>query len=473
MALGASPRAPGAKATNGCSSLPEGGPEPLLKALIDGGAGIETLAIERPGLHDAFVAIAGNAAAAAMGAGEAAMMRFLRSAFVIARRDFAATVLSKTFIFFLLGPLFPLLLGGLFGGIGARVATQTERPVDRGRLEPQPISTGCPRRGPSWPTAVAEGSVVRLVHYAPEPDAAAQQQRLLATRDPPVRAVLTGGLDHPHLTGAVAGDRTTLGQLKLIIADARAARRRARGSSRHQRRLVLGLAGRRPRAITAQIGQMLLFFLTILLSGMLLSQLIEEKSNKIIEVIAAAVPIDAMFVGKLFAMLAASVVGIVVWISAGALLIQMVKHGGVATLPPPAVGWPGVPRARDRLFRDELSAARRGLPDHRRAGLDRARGADLVDARHLRPGAHLRLRLDRDRRARIQPKRSPPRSSPCPRRWRCSPAPREQPELWPHLAAIAWQALWVALILRIGAQLFRKTVLKSGPRTPWWKLGRA
>jgi ABC-2 type transport system ATP-binding protein len=47
--------------------LPEGGPEPLLKALIDGAAGIETLAIERPGLHDAFVSIAGNAAAAEMG----------------------------------------------------------------------------------------------------------------------------------------------------------------------------------------------------------------------------------------------------------------------------------------------------------------------------------------------------------------------------------------------------------------------
>jgi ABC-2 type transport system ATP-binding protein len=38
----------------------------LLKALIDGGAGIEALSIERPGLHDAFVAIAGEAAAAAM-----------------------------------------------------------------------------------------------------------------------------------------------------------------------------------------------------------------------------------------------------------------------------------------------------------------------------------------------------------------------------------------------------------------------
>ncbi|HEX2803814.1 MAG TPA: ATP-binding cassette domain-containing protein [Sphingomicrobium sp.] len=46
--------------------LPASGPEPLLKALIDGGAGIETLAIERPGLHDAFVAIAGDAAAKAM-----------------------------------------------------------------------------------------------------------------------------------------------------------------------------------------------------------------------------------------------------------------------------------------------------------------------------------------------------------------------------------------------------------------------
>lgn len=43
--------------------LPDGGPEPLLRALLDGGAGVETLSIERPGLHDAFVAIAGEAAA--------------------------------------------------------------------------------------------------------------------------------------------------------------------------------------------------------------------------------------------------------------------------------------------------------------------------------------------------------------------------------------------------------------------------
>lgn len=49
----------------------------------------------------------------------------------------------------------------------------------------------------------------------------------------------------------------------------------------------------------------------------------------------------------------------------------------------------------------------------------------------------------------------------------------EESAIWPHLLALAWQAIWVALILRFGSQLFRKTVLKSGPRRPWWKFGRA
>ncbi len=46
--------------------LPESGIEPLLRALIEGDAGILSLSIERAGLHDAFVAIAGQAAAAAL-----------------------------------------------------------------------------------------------------------------------------------------------------------------------------------------------------------------------------------------------------------------------------------------------------------------------------------------------------------------------------------------------------------------------
>jgi ABC-2 type transport system ATP-binding protein len=48
-------------------TLPESGIEPLLRALIEGEAGILSLSIERAGLHDAFVAIAGEAAAKALG----------------------------------------------------------------------------------------------------------------------------------------------------------------------------------------------------------------------------------------------------------------------------------------------------------------------------------------------------------------------------------------------------------------------
>ena len=52
-------------------SLPESGIEPLLRALIEGEAGILSLSIERAGLHDAFVHIAGEAAAREMAQGDA------------------------------------------------------------------------------------------------------------------------------------------------------------------------------------------------------------------------------------------------------------------------------------------------------------------------------------------------------------------------------------------------------------------
>ncbi len=47
-------------------TLPETGVEPLLTALVEGKAGVRSLSIERPGLQDAFVAIAGESVAAEM-----------------------------------------------------------------------------------------------------------------------------------------------------------------------------------------------------------------------------------------------------------------------------------------------------------------------------------------------------------------------------------------------------------------------
>jgi ABC-2 type transport system permease protein len=205
---------------------------------------------------------------------------------------------------------------------------------------------------------------------------------------------------------------------------------------------------------------------------MLLSQLIEEKSNKIIEVIAAAIPIDAMFVGKLFAMLAASVTGLIVWVSAGALLVQMIKHGGVATLPTPAVGWPTF------LV---LTIAYFGMNYLLLGAAFLTIGAQASTAREVQTmsmpvtfGQMLLLLLASTAIGAPDSAQGIfaavfPLSSPLTMIARAA----EQPELWPHLVALLWQALWVGIILRVGSQLFRKTVLKSGPRRPWWKLGRA
>jgi ABC-2 type transport system permease protein len=50
----------------------------------------------------------------------------------------------------------------------------------------------------------------------------------------------------------------------------------------------------------------------------------------------------------------------------------------------------------------------------------------------------------------------------------------EKPELWPHLIAIVWQVLWIALVVSVSARLFRRTVLKSGPaKRRWWKKAAA
>jgi ABC-2 type transport system permease protein len=398
------------------------------------------------------------------------MMRFLRSAFVIARRDFGATVLSKTFVFFLLAPLFPLLMGGIFGSIGARVATQAARPVVAVVSSDEDFDRLSKARD-GLAQALGEDSMVGLVHYSPEPDLSLQQERLLSSRNPPIRAVLTGGIDHPQLIGSVADDPGTLGQLRLLIANARSPGRATPALLPVTNVESSSGSLEKDRAVTAQIGQMLLFFFTILLAGMLLSQVIEEKSNKIIEVIAAAIRIDAMFVGKLFAMLAASVTGIIVWISAGALLIQLMKHGGVATLPAPAIGWSGflvlgiIYFAMNYLL---LGAAFLTI------------GAQASTVREVQtmslPVTFAQMLIFGFASTAIGSPDSPtalaaaifPLSSPMAMIARAA----EDPQWWPQLLAILWQGLWVALIIHFGAKMFRKTVLKSGPRSKWWRLGR-
>jgi ABC-2 type transport system permease protein len=399
------------------------------------------------------------------------MTRFIRSAWVIGRRDFTATVLSKTFIFFLIAPLLPLIFGGVFGSISARVTTRIARPVvaivgskaDFARLE---------NARDQLAEGMGDESLVKIVNYAPDPNLAAQQRQLLASRDPPVRAVLSGDLDHPRLIGALASDDGTVAQLRLLIATARAGD--AVSSVAIPVTATTDSSGSllRERELTGVFAQLFLFFITLLLAGMVLSQLIEEKSNKVIEVIAAAMPIDAMFVGKLMAMLGASVVGIVVWVSAGALFVELATTGGIQSLAPPAVGWPVFLILGVIYFSTNYLLI---------GSVFMMIGAQATTSREVQTlslpatfGQFFIFWLASKSIGAVDSSEGIaaaifPLSSPLTMIGRAA----QRAELWPHVIAVAWQILWVAVILRLGASLFRKMVLKSGAGRSFWKLRRA
>lgn len=397
-------------------------------------------------------------------------MALLRAAFVIARRDFTATVFSRAFLLFLLGPLFPVIMAGVFGSIGGTALSQAERPVVAvvsTDADYNALATARARLN----DAVDLPALVELRHVVPEPDAAAQRAHLLVSQSPPVIAVLEGGLARPRLVGGFHADGTTIRQLRFLIE---VARRDSITPNEHGPPVQLMPTGRSTgslapaRAMTARAGQTVLFLLTILLSGMLLSQLIDEKANKIIEVLAAAVPIDAIFLGKLFAMLAMSLLGIAVWATAGATAIGMFTGQSLSALPPPAVGWPlflGLCVIYFMMSYLLLGSVFLGI------------GGQASTAREVQtlsmPVTMAQVVVFAVAATAVGAPNSPralsaaifPLSSPFVMLARAA----EQPQIWPHIIAIVWQALWVALILHFASRMFRSSVLKSGPARSIWR----
>ena len=404
------------------------------------------------------------------------MPEWIRAAYVIARRDFVATVFRRTFLLFLLGPLFPVLLGFGFGGMGAKLAEDTARPTVAVIAAPAAFD---PIRAARDRLAEASGAApVALIQVSPGPDIEAQRDRLLAQKTPPVIAVLSGGLERPHLVGDISPRGSTVGQLRHMLEDARL------GTAAPPRETEPELAvtvtrnstGRLASAqgFTARAGQTIVFLLTILLAGAVLSQLIEEKSNKAIEILAAAVPVDAIFVGKLFAMLAISVVGIVVWTIAAVIAIATWSSGGLGALPVPAVGWSAfillsvVYFAMAYLLIGAVFLAIGSQAGSVREIQTLNMPVVLAQSMIYFFAASAVGHLDEPRgiAATIFPLSSP---------FAMIARGAEQPALWPHLLAILWQGIWVALILRTGARLFRRSVLKSGParRWPWQRKATA
>jgi ABC-2 type transport system permease protein len=381
-----------------------------------------------------------------------------QAAWVIARRDFVAILFSRAFLFFLLGPLFPILVGGLAGGIGSSVQEQTaSREIGVAMSEPDTAAMILVSEryltdiGPVMPSMVA-------VPGGDDPGFDARET--LEQKRGDYAAIVTGTLAAPTLVGPGAQVENWRGRVALIAASA------SGGTPSFppvatETVATSGASERADRLRTAQAGQVLLFLLIMLLAGMVLSNLVEEKGNKIIEVLAAAIPMDAVFLGKLFAMLGVSFVGIAVWGTAGAAIFML---GGfeAGALTEPAVGWP--------LF-FALGVVYFAMGYLLLGALFLTIGSMAKTVREVQtlsmPATMMQLLVFFLASYTIAAPNSWlglagavfPFSSPFTMIARAA----QEPTLWTHLVAIAWQALCVALFVKGGATLFRRKVMQSGP----------
>ena len=404
------------------------------------------------------------------------MPETLRAAFVIARRDFTATVFSKTFLFFLFGPIFPILLMVMFGGIGERINADRAPPqvaVISSHADFRALQMARQRLSP----LAADRPFATLHHALPEPDLARQRERLLNDTSTERVAVLDGGLEHPNFTGAVQADGRIIQQVKAFVDEARQIRTAVLPTFDEPMTVTLTRTSSGSvavaRTLVARGGQTVLFILTILLAGMLLSQLIEEKSNKIIEILAAAVPIDAIFLGKLLAMLAMSLIGIVVWTASGAAAVAYWAGGGLGSLPPPALGWPAFLALVVVYFTMSyllIGALFLGIGAQASTVREVQTLSMPVTLAQVFIFGFASLAVGKPDSREAITAAIFPLSSPFAMIARAA----EEEAVWPHFVALAWQALWVALILKLAAAVFRHSVLKSGPAWRWpWQGKRA
>jgi ABC-2 type transport system permease protein len=382
-----------------------------------------------------------------------------QAAFVIARRDFTAILFSRSFIFFLLGPLFPVLVGGFAGGIGQRVAASADRPVLGIAMQASDASAmmaAYEQLAPRVGEALPELSVIKRLR----PGEAFDAQAALAAKQTNAAAIVTGTLAKPTLTGTAERITDWQGPVSMLAAQALGLTPQNYPAVALSSTVTSAAQEHHGQVMTAQAGQLLLFLLTMLLAGMVLSNLVEEKGNKIIEILAAAIPMDAVFLGKLFAMLAVSFVGIAVWASAYDAF-ALIAGKAMPILPEPAVGWP--------MF-IALGVAYFAMAYLLVGSLFLAIGSMATTVREVQtlsmPITFVQLVFFFIASFAVAAPNSiyewvaiiVPFSSPYAMLARAA----QDPALWPHAAAFAWETLCIGLLIRAGAKLFRTLVMKSG-----------
>ena len=396
-------------------------------------------------------------------------MNLWESAWVIARRDFVASVFSRFFILFLLAPI--VLFGFM---IFFSVATDAQ---DRAASQPvvavvtdTATSTALNQARARLVAATSEQSFPILRYVDPTGNVPAQAQALIADEAGNYSGVFSGTLERPVLTGPVRTSDFVGRRMQLLVEESRrtAALQGAGAAPAPVRldRVVTEQASGSLATLRRALGQgamVLIFMVTLMLATLLLSTLVEEKSNKIIEVLAASVPLDSIFLGKLIAMLGISLVGLALWTGmaglAFTLFYQLTQN--VISFPSvtPAVGWPVfIPlvllyyTANFML----LGALFLGI------------GGQASNIREIQtismPVTLLQLMVLLLAMTTLSGEGALawfsyifPFSSPM----SMVAMAAKSATLWPHLVALAWQALWVFVIVRVSSRLFRRTVLKS------------
>lgn len=378
------------------------------------------------------------------------------AAMVIARRDFFAILFSRAFLFFLLGPLFPIIVGGLAGGIGSQVKQEVSNP-ELAVLMAQDERDALLAAHRSLAEQLGRSMPPLTVLEDPLDT---RPQAILAEKRANIAAVLSGTLAEPVLTGPEDQLGRMRGKVALLTATALGNAPSTFPEVQTTSVTTSGANELSGRIVTAQAGQMLLFLLTMLLAGMVLSNLVEEKANKIIEILAASIPMDAVFFGKLFAMLGVSFVGIAVWGLVAGLIAQLIGFD-LSQLPAPAVGWP--------MF-IALGIAYFAMGYLLLGSLFLAIGSLASTVREVQtlsmPVTMLQLLVFFAASFAVADQGSTfewaavivPFSSPFAMLARAA----LQEGLMQHGIALLWQAFAVAVFVKAGATLFRKRVMQSG-----------
>lgn len=386
----------------------------------------------------------------------------LAAAWVVARRDFTAILFSRSFFFFLLGPLFPVLVGVMASGVGSRVQDSAASPQLGLVMDAHDSNAMLAARRmlePGFGAVLPQITMLRRL----SPGETFDVQGALTSRQANVAAILSGTPAHPRLTGPQSQIERWQGPVAIIAAQAVAGTKVPYPQVTLQAARASSATQRRGQLATAQAAQTLLFLLTMLLAGMVLSNLVEEKANKIIEVLAAAIPMDAVFLGKLFAMLGVSLVGIAAWATVVGVILATGGHA-LPVLTAPAVGWP---------LMVTLGIAYFALAYLLLGSVFLTIGSMATTVREVQtlsmPVTMLQLVVFFFASFAMTQPGSPPEiaaivfpfSSPFVMMARAA----QQPQVWPHLLALAWQVACVVVLVRIGAKLFRKRVMQSGPKT--------